>query len=103
MAALSIVGKATEGDSDHYFLTLETNEMVWVAGERQGASKVFKTKTGPIVFKPAPDKGTYLNNPKGDVICFLRNLALSDTYVGEAGDGNVLETARNIDWKVQSV
>lgn len=103
MATISILGKATDGEANSYWLTLDTDSKRWLGGEPGNSSKVIETKSGSFVYKVAPDKGTYCLSRADEVVIFLRNLNPSTAKAGDTGSGNAYETGRTVSWKADSI
>lgn len=102
MPNISITGKAIEGDQDFYWLNLY-DDKTWAGGEAGGANKVLRTKLGNWIFKAVPDKGVYANDAAGTVVMFFRNFDPTTVKVGDRGQGHAYETARAVDWRVDSL
>ena len=103
MATISILGKATSGEADSYWLALDIDSQKWLGGEPGNTSKVITTKSGTFVYKALPDKGTYCLSSEDEVVIFLRKFNPSTAKAGDTGSGNANETGRTISWKVDSI
>jgi hypothetical protein len=103
MAFISILGRATEGDADRYFLTLDTDKNTWVGGEPGGASKVLASQSGTFLYKSIPDAGTYCLDGANKVVIFLRAFSVGQARPGQSGIGNANERGRTVNWNVDSL
>ncbi len=103
MAHITILGNAIEGNTDDsYHLTLHTDSSTWNAGELGGTSKIFKKKSGSYVFKTVPERGTALLVDDA-FVAFLTSLEPSSAQPNQSGRGRNNETARKINWKIESI
>ncbi|MCA1438042.1 hypothetical protein I6F33_34580 [Bradyrhizobium sp. BRP20] len=103
MPNISLSGKAIDGDPDRYWINLFAADSTWQSGEPGNATNVSTTKQGKWLSKPIPDKGVYANDTAGKVMFFFRNLDPSTVKMGDRGQGHAYETARAIDWHVDSL